>query len=159
MNKSDQREFWRIFGCFAVIISVFFFSVFGLSLLSEKKWNEGLKKSIQSVISEKYPDTWIIGNPVPLKSTFSTSANLYELRNRDNAERYYAIIIRIPTMYGHMPAVYIYNKNDGAEFAGYAAVHGRVQKLLEENKADSSVNFWLERIPAIIAKAEEVTSK
>lgn len=155
MNKENQKKFWRIFGCFAGILVFFFLSLFGVIKLSEKSWNEGLKQSIHTLLTQKYPDTWSIGNRIPLNSTFSTSANLYELRNKDNAEKYYVIILRITTLYGHMPAVYIYNKTKGAEFVGYSAVQGRIKKLLEENYADSSINYWMERIPLIIQKAEE----
>lgn len=159
ISKENQKKFWRIFGLFIAFIVFFFLVLFGMSKISSKRWNEGLKESIQTLITQKYPDTWIIGNPVHLNSAFSTSANLYELRSRDNVEKNYAIIIRTTTLYGHMPAVYIYNKTKGPEFVGYAAVQGRVKKLLEDNYVDSSISFWLERIPLIIQKAEEGAKK
>lgn len=153
MDKEYQKKFWRIFGCFIGILVFFSAILAGMIKLSEKKWNSGLKESVQSVLDEKNPDLWIVGNSVPLNSPFSTSAGLFELRNKESAEKYHAVIIRTATLYGHMPAVFICG-GKGTEFAGYAAVHGRVKNLLEENYADSSVSYWLERIPNILNAAE-----
>ncbi len=159
MNKEIQRKFWRIFGIFLGILIIFFAILFAMIKVSEKSWTEGLKNSVQNVLEQKSSGEWIVGNAIPLNSTFSTSASLYELRNKEKTDKYYAIIIRITTLYGHMPAVFIYNKTTGAEFIGYSAVQGRIKKLLEENYADSSVNYWLERIPLIIENAEKGTKK
>ncbi|MEE0885914.1 MAG: hypothetical protein UIB61_03335 [Treponema sp.] len=156
INKENQKKFWRIFGCFIGILVFFLAVLIGMIKLSEKKWDSGLKQSVQNVLDEKYPDAWTVGNSIPLNSPFSTSANLFEARSNDSAEKYYAIIIRITTLYGHMPAVFVYNNAKGAEFIGYSAVHGRIKKLLEENYADSSISYWLERLPSVIQEAEKV---
>ncbi len=155
INKENQKKFWRVFGCFIGIVVIFLAVLVGMIKLSEKKWNSGLKASVQSVLDKKNPETWIVGTPVPLDSPFSTSANLFEVRNLDSAEKYYALIIRITTLYGHMPAVFIYNNTKGVQFIGYSAVQGRVKKLLEENYADSSISYWLERIPSVIQESEK----
>lgn len=159
MNKINQKNFWRIYGCFLGILVVLFMSLWGINLITKQKWESGLKKNIQTVITANLPDNWILGNPVPLNSPYATSACLFELRNKDNAEKYYAIIIRITTLYGHMPAVFIYNKSSGPVFVGYSAVQGRIKRLLEENNSDSSISYWLEKIPRIIDKAEEAKRK
>ena len=153
MDKEYQKKFWRIFGCFIGILVFFSAVLTGMIKLSEKKWNSGLKETVQAVLEEKNPGLWIVGDSVPLNSTFSTSANMFELRNKESAEKYRAVIIRTATLYGHMPAVFICGGKE-TEFAGYAAVHGRVKNLLEENYADSSISYWLERIPHIIDASE-----
>ncbi len=155
VNKENQKKFWRIFGCFIGIVVFFLAVLVGMIKLSEKKWNSGLKVSVQTVLDNKNPKTWAVGNSVPLNSPFSTSANLFEVRSLDSAEKYYALIIRITTLYGHMPAVFVYNNARGAEFIGYSGVQGRVKKLLEENYADSSIAYWLERVPVVIQEAEK----
>ena len=58
-------------------------------------------------------------------------------------------------MYGHIPAVYIYNRNEGVRFIGYSSVKGKIRRLLDQNKTDSSVTQWVRRIPDIIRIAEE----
>ena len=155
INKENQKKFWRIFGCFIGIIVFFLAVLVGMIKLSEKKWDSGLRESVQNVLDEKNPGIWTVGNSVPLNSPFSTSAALFELRSSESAEKYYALIIRITTLYGHMPAVFVYSGSKGAEFAGYSAVQGRVKKLLEENYADSSISYWLERIPSVIQASEK----
>lgn len=155
MADKNNKNLWRIYGIFIAIMLFLGFSLIGLIKVSRNSWNNGLKAGITEVLKTNTPDVWIVGNSIPLKSGFATSAGLFELRNKDSAEKYYAIIIRTPTIYGHMPAVFIYNKNKGAEFAGYSNVKGKVKTLLEQNSTDLSVSFWLERIPTIIDKALE----
>ena len=154
MNKENQKKFWRIFGCFIGIIVFFIAVLTGMIKLSEKKWTSGLKNAVQNVLDENEPGVWKVGNSIPLDSAFSTSAGLFELRSTESAEKNCVLIIRIATLYGHMPAVFIYS-NRGVRFEGYAAVHGRVKKLLEEKYADSSISYWIERIPSVIETAEK----
>lgn len=154
-TKIEQQTFWKIYTIFFFILLFLGFVLIGMTKLTKKTWNEGLKNSVTETLRSKYPDVWVVGNKISLKSPFETSACLFELRNKDSAEKYYVIIVRTPTIYGHMPAVYIYNKNKGVEFVGYSNVKGRVKTLLEQNSTDLSITYWLERIPGIIAKAED----
>ena len=148
------KEFWWEFGIFIGIIFFFFMSLFGLIRLSQKSWDEGLKVSIQSVLTEKTTEKWILGKKIYLNSPMSSSAALYELRKQDSVEKNYAIIIRSATLYGHIPAVYIYNKNDGVKFIGYSSVTGKIRKLLDQGMSDSSISQWTRRIPDIVKLAE-----
>lgn len=155
MQDNNKKNVFRIYGIFLTIMLFFSFTLIGLIKISNNSWNTGLKNGISEVLRTNTPDVWVLGNPIRLKSGFSTSAGLFELRNKDSAEKYYAIIIRTPTIYGHIPAVFIYSKNKGAEFAGYSNVKGKVKTILEGNSTDLAVTFWIERIPEIIEKALE----
>ncbi|MBQ5999095.1 MAG: hypothetical protein IJL70_06455 [Treponema sp.] len=148
------KEFWREFGIFIGIILFFFMSLFGLIKLSQKSWDEGLKASVQAVLAEKTTEKWVLGNKIYLNSPIASSAALYELRKQDSVEKNYAIIIRSATFYGHIPAVYIYNKNEGVKFIGYSSVTGKIRKLLDQGKSDSSITQWSRRIPDIVKIAE-----
>lgn len=158
-NKIDQKKLWKIYCIFFFIVLFFGFVLIGMTKLSKRSWDEGLKTSVSETLRSKQPDVWIVGNKIPLNSAFATSACLFELRNKDSAEKFYAIIVRTPTIYGHMPAVFIYSKNKGVDFIGYSNIKGRIKNLLEQNSTDMSINYWLERIPLIVAKAEEGVSK
>lgn len=149
------KEFWREFGIFMGIISFFFLSLFGMKFLTQKSWDEGLRNSIETILEEKTSENWVLGKKIYLNSPLESSAALYELRHKDSVEKNYAIIIRSATMYGHIPAVYIYNRNEGVRFIGYSSVKGKIRRLLDQNKTDSSVTQWVRRIPDIIRIAEE----
>lgn len=153
------KEFWRFYGIFVGIVVFMFASLFGIIRASEKSWDAGLKKSITMELEKKYPDTWIVGKKIPLNSAFSQSAALYELRAVNSIEKNYAIIIRTATMFGHFPAVYIYNKIDGTKFVGYTSINGKIEKIIDKRHTDSSVVYWSQRIPKIINYAEEVGRK
>ena len=70
------------------------------------------------MLEEKQPDKWKVTKPVQILSPFSTSAALYELQDKNSAEKEYAVIIRTTTLFGPYPAVFLYKKNSGAEFLG-----------------------------------------
>ena len=150
MNKENQKKYWKTFGIFFGILVFFVGILFGMIKFSQNNWTSCLKNDVQDILNAKSLDTWKVGKSVQLKSAFSTSSAVYEALNMDSSEKCYAIIIRITTLYGHMPAVFVYNQKKNAEFIGYVAVKGRIKTLLEENYSDSSVTYWLERIPNII---------
>ncbi len=151
------KEFWRVYGIFVGILVFFFMSLFGMMLLARKPWTNGLKKTIETVLEEKDESSWIVGKRIPLHSTFDSSAVLFDMRASDSVEKNYVLLLRSATMYGHIPAVFIYNKNSGARFVGYSSVRGRVRALLDEGTSDSSIQYWISRIPLIIQTAEELS--
>ncbi len=159
MQKINTKEFLKDYAIFIGILVVFFAILFGMTKLSSNKWTEGLKNSIQSVLDEKQPQTWNVGDSLKIKSAFSTSAGVYELSNKNDAERYYAVTLRVTTFFGPMPAVFVYNKNKGCEFKGYYAIKGRVKKILENTPNDSRIAYWSEKVHKIVEISEKEVSR
>lgn len=157
MNESclSSKVFWQKFG---ITVSLIFFLVgtlFLMNFLSRKFFNAGIKISVENLLREKEDVEWIIGNPVYLNSTFDSRACLFEMREKNNVEKNYVLVIRVATLFGHMPAVFIYNKQTGTRFVGYASVKGKVRRLLDKACTDSSMNYWADKVPQIIKYAEE----
>lgn len=154
-NYLSSKVFWQKFGICAGLIFFLFGTLFLMTFFSRNAWYKGLKVQIESLLQEKEETEWVIGKPVYLNSTFDSRACLFEMREKNNVEKNYVIIIRIATLFGHMPAVFIYNKNNGTRFIGYCSVKGKVRRLLDRAYTDSSMTYWSDRVPEIIKHAEE----
>lgn len=154
ITNISSKEFWRFYGIFIGIIIFLFGSLFLMIRLSEKKWSEGLKQVVVRELEKKQPDTWIVGKEIPLKSSFSESAALFELKEKKSVEKNYVLIIRSATLFGHFPALFIYNKKNGVKFVGYTSVNGKIGRLIDKSYSDSSILYWSQRIPSIIKYAE-----
>lgn len=154
MNQNNNsKELFRIYGIFIGILILFFMILIGMVKLSHNSWKNGLKDTVYVVLEESNPDKWIVGNFLEQKTSFTTSSAIFELHNKEKADRYYAVIIRVTSLYGFVPAVFIYNKNSGVEFVGFAGVHGRIKKLMEYKSSTKRINYWSSRIPEIIEKS------
>ena len=154
-NKMNAKEFWRLFGLISAIITVLFFINFAFIKLSKNFWASGLKESVQTVLDQKYPDKWNVGDFKTIDNPFYSSAACYIITSRENGRKGYAVIIRTPTLYGPYPAVFIKLKDSDFEFAGYSGLSGRIQKLMEERKSDIFISYWQSRLPKILNLAQE----
>ena len=159
MQKIDTKDFFKNYAIFLGILVVLFSILIGMTRLSSKKWTEGLKVSVQAVLDEKEPQTWIVGQNLKIKSAFSTSAAVYELNCKNDAERYYAVTLRVVTFFGPMPTVFVYSKNKCCHFKGYYAVKGRVKKILENTPNDTRIAYWSEKVRNIVENSEREVSK
>ena len=155
-NSMDAKEFWRLFGLFSAVIVVLFFLNFGFIKLSKSFWEKGLKESVQTVLNEKYPDKWNVGDYKTIDNPFYASAASYMIVSRENGRKGYAVIIRTPTLYGPYPAVFIKQKDSDFEFVGYSGIKGRVKLLMEERKSDIFISYWISRLPKILNLGTEV---
>lgn len=142
---------------------IFFGLIFGMaailvifSLAAGNSWKIGLAVEVQSVLYS-YPDgQYTVGKNLELKSALSTSSAVYSLIKKDERknEKYYGIIVRIPSVLGPLPAVFIYNDSKGVSFAGYAVDNGKAEETVDIRIANSIMSYWEEMIPKIIEKAE-----
>ena len=152
-ENNNLKESFRIYGIFIGILVVFFGILIGMIFLSRTSWKNGIKSEVQVVLDEANPNHWIVGNFIEQQTLFSTSSAVYELHNKEKADRYYAVIIRTTSLYGFVHAVFVYNKSSGVEFIGFAGVHGRIKKLMEYKSNTKRINYWSSRIPQIVEKA------
>ena len=110
-ENNNLKESFRIYGIFIGILVVFFGILIGMIFLSRTSWKNGIKSEVQVVLNEANPNQWIVGNFIEQQTLFSTSSAVYELHNKEKADRYYAVIIRTTSLYGFVPAVFVYNKS------------------------------------------------
>ena len=73
-----------------------------------------------------------------------------KIRNRKTGDTYKAVIIKVQTFYGPVPAVFTINKENVVNFVGYSSIHGRIREQLMSNKTNKKINYWKSKIPSII---------
>jgi len=151
MNTNiSYKSFFTKYGIFIGILTV----LIGLLLypikLSQSSWQNNLKKTVENVLEENYPNTWNVENSIKIKNTFQLNAACYEVRNRKDGNTYKAVIIRVQSYYGPIPAIFLVDKNNNKSFVGYTALHGRIAKQINYNQSNSSLNYWKKKIPEII---------
>lgn len=143
--------------------SIFFGMIFGMTailvtftLLSRSSWRNGLALEMQHVL-DSYPEThYTVSKNLRIDSTFSTSAAVYSLLKRDERrnEKHYGVIVRIPSVLGPLPAVFVYEEKSGVFFAGYAIDNGKAGETVSVEIASNVMKYWEDMIPRIIAKTE-----
>ena len=166
-DKDFYKTFFKNYGILCGIIVTVFVVMFYSVKLSRKSWNENLKKSVETVLEEKLPEEWFVGNAIHLKNNLSSNAAAYQIRNKKDFTDAIAVIIRTQTFYGPIPAVYIYQNQNGevqnnsqnsfqneVVFVGYSSVHGIVERQLMFACTDKRIQYWQQKIPAIIALSD-----
>ncbi|MDE5897884.1 MAG: hypothetical protein K2H09_01265 [Treponemataceae bacterium] len=152
--RSDYKEFLRVYGIFVGMLVFFFLVSIVMIRLSDSFWRTGLQAAVESVLEEKQPGRWKVEQPMKINSPFSTSAALYRVRDAENGSRGFAAVVRIATLYGPVPAVFVCDKDGTVSFMGCSAVRGRIKLLVEERPQSLSVNYWRARLADIIAVSE-----
>lgn len=151
---SDPKEklaLLKNYGLFLAIIIIIFGIIFSFALLSRNFWKEGLKTQIENVLLEQKQD-YTVGSFIQIKSPFSTSCAVYSInqKGKKNANKY-AVIIRLTTLYGQIPAIYIYDSaKDDVTFIKMLTLNGASEKQIVDISKNMQISFWSKRIPSII---------
>ena len=147
------KELWRVYGIFTALLVVMLTAAGGAVKLSSARWERGLRSVVEKTLSENTDFNGKVGRFVRIKSPFSLSAALFDLEPPLSDGADYAIVIRVQTMYGPFPAVFVYGKESGTRFIGFASISGRVKRLLEDNDSDPRIRYWTAKVPAIMRTA------
>lgn len=143
----------RIFSLFTATLLVMSLVLTGFTFLAKKSWNKKLRIQIEKVLEQSrpldFPDKFKMGKPVKINSTAAVSSNIYEVVSSSGKTEYYALITRITTFYGPQAVVFLYDKEQGVSFEGFACLNSRVLKQLENKETDLSVKFWTEQAKKI----------
>ena len=146
----SYKTFFLNYLIFILISAVIFLLLVYSVKISQSKWDANLKQTIENLLEEEEPDTWIVETANRIKNPLVTSAACYDTRNKKNGEYYKSIILRIQTLYGPVCGIFIVDKNNNVEFKGFAALHGRVAELLYKNTFSKRIDYWRMRIPDMI---------
>lgn len=146
----SYKTFFRNYLIFTLIAALIFLLLVYSVKISQPRWNNNLRVTVQSVLDENEPDTWLVESAVNINNPLITSAACYDTKNKKNGEYYKSIIIRIQTLYGPVPGVFIVDKNSDVIFVGYAVFHGRIAELMHKNMNTKRIEYWKNRIPEII---------
>ncbi len=145
--------------CIFIGFIVFFFCILLLlSLFSYKKWSNGLKNHVEEVLGRTSPGSYIVGDNIKIHSLFSVSAACYKVlpaREENNIKvgNVYAVIMRVTTIYGPLPAVFIYDDVNGTSFKGFSCLDEELEKHFEETLRNSQLQYWEKQIPKMLEKA------
>ena len=150
MHEIDNKKFFINYGLFLAILLVIFGMLSYSVVLSRKSWSKNLGNSVQKVLDEYEPKTWNVESAVTLKTPVSLNSAAYQIRNKTDGTVAKAVIVRITTFYGPLPAVYIYQEGQEVEFAGYSSLHGRIRNLLINTNSDKRREYWQSKVPDII---------
>lgn len=154
--QGDYKEFLRVYGIFIGMLAFFFLASIVMIRLSDSFWRTGLRAAVESVLEEKQPGRWKVEQQMRIHSPFSMSAAVYRVRDAEDGSRGFAAVVRIATLYGPVPAVFVCGRDGSVSFMGCSAVRSRIKLLVEERPHSLSVNYWRARLADIISVSEEV---
>ncbi|MDE6774351.1 MAG: hypothetical protein K2J14_06970 [Treponemataceae bacterium] len=148
--KAACKKYGIFFGIMAGMTAV----VLCVSLLAHGSWRHGLAQTAQTTLDTYFPGAYVVGDFLEIKSTMTTSAAVFAVRRADVAERpVCCVIVRIPTVAGALPALFLYEPRDGVQFVGYALDLGKAAHVLNRTVQGSTIAYWQKRIPLMLEKA------
>ncbi len=151
MVEITNKKFFTNYAFFLLIIFVLFGLLIYPSIISRKSWTNNLRISVQKVL-EEYEEGWQINEAINVNKPVTTSCAAYAVKNQKSGLEAKAIIIRVTTFYGPLPAVFIYKETDQKPeiiFAGYSTLHGRVKSQIDSSISDKRREYWEKKIPEI----------
>ncbi len=149
-NNISYKVFFKNYGIVVAYLVIIFGILIYITKVSQKFWSNNLRNTTQILLDEYNPNEWTVGNNIRIKNPLSQSAACYEARNKKNGEMYKTVIIRVQSLYGPTPAVFVVDKNNTVTFIGYSSIHGQVKKQLLNNIYNKRLLYWQSRIPEII---------
>lgn len=156
MLLAYKKQFIQ-FGVFIAFLIVLFAVTALFSALSSSSMKQGLRDSIAAVLAENGYEDVSIGDSYEIQGPFATSATAYEL----SGDRYsHAVIIRMTTMVGPVPAVFLYEGGARkADFLCYLSLSKRVERMLLDSTRHSLIEYWALRLPGILSVPKEEVSQ
>lgn len=151
MQEISNKQFFKNYAFFIIILLVVFSILSYFIFAARKSWNKNLAVTVQKVLEEKETARWKVGDNIQITKPITVNCAAYEILDTSDNITKYAVIIRIITYYGPVPAVYVYNpETKKTDFIGYASLHGRIRTQIMNNKSDKKREYWQEKIPEII---------
>ncbi|MBQ9238309.1 MAG: hypothetical protein IJ191_03215 [Treponema sp.] len=123
--------------------------------LSQSSWQNKLRLRVQATLDEASFGEWMVGRFVPIAAPLSLQAACYAIYTGAEPSGHYALIIRIQTIYGPLPAVFRYHRDEGATFVAFSNVHGRIAETVKNNPGDARILYWTRRIPELFVGVED----
>lgn len=156
MPEITNKKFFTNYAFFLLIILFVFGILIYPVIASRKSWSKNLGNSVQRVLDEFEKDRYKVTGYLDIEKPITTSCSAYTIIDNTDNKELKAIIIRVTTLYGPLPAVYIYDPaatSSSAKviFAGYSTLHGRVRNQLMNDYPDKRREYWQKKIPEIFS--------
>jgi hypothetical protein len=152
-EESKNKQQIISYALFAAILLVLFGITLLFTIIARKSWNNGLREQVQLTLNKNQLSDCIVGKEIPLDSAIITSCNAFDVsvKGKKNSDTQKAVIIKITTMYGPMPAVYLYDNGTEAKFIDFASFEGKAVKQIKDMSLNSQIAYWGKRIPSILS--------
>ncbi|MBQ9539658.1 MAG: hypothetical protein IJU95_10360 [Treponema sp.] len=143
------------FGIFTGFLVVLFALTALFSVLSANHYRQGLRDVLADTLKSRGYEDIELDELYEIKNPFAVSAQVCTVSGSGYS---HAVIIRITTMVGPVPAVFLYDSSSNkADFICYLTLGSRVERMLLDSTKHSLLEYWALRLPAIIsAPFEEV---
>lgn len=149
MNEKGKKLLFQS-AVFTGIILAFFIILAGMVFAGKNNWDKGLRLAVEQVLP---PSEWQCAEAIPLNSNYSVSAACYKVSNiKSPSKKYFALVLRISTYFGPLPAVFLY-QNDRASFEGIAYLNNSISKEFSENKFNRQLDYWTDTATLIVRRA------
>lgn len=151
INKELLIKFAIAAGTVLVLLGLLFLFTF----LSRKSWSDGIAEQVRVVLAENDLE-YSVGDMDKIHSGVSASLVSFTL----NEPEKHGVVVRVSTLYGPLPAVFIYNEeNKRASFVGFADLKGIAEDIIGPAVKGSQIPYWEGRIPKILGAAKNIRSK
>ncbi|MBQ5400270.1 MAG: hypothetical protein IIU15_03480 [Treponema sp.] len=151
INKEWLIKFAIAAGAVLVLLGLLFLFAF----LSRRSWSDGMAEQVQTVLSENDLE-YSVGEMDQIHTGVSASLVSFTLSEPEK----HGVIVRVSTLYGPIPAVFIYNEeNRKASFVGFADLKGIAENIIVPAVKGSQIPYWEGRIPKIVGAAKNIRSK
>ena len=151
MNEENfYKDFFIKYGILTAFFAFFFFVTIYSVVISKKSWQINLRQLVENVLEEHEPNSWTLENSVHLDNIFSMNAACYEARNRKTGEIYKAIILRVQTFYGPIPAVFLVSSDYDVELVGISSFHGRFSEQIKIFNNSLRIEYWKNHVVEIL---------
>ena len=156
MPNTDMKEIAKKYGFFFGILFAMTAILIMFILVAHGSWKRGLAQTVQDGLNIYLPDSYVVGEFHEIDSTVSTGAAVFSLKPRTatTAElSAYCVLLRVPTLTGAQPALFLYSQQNGVRFVGYATDTGKAEHVLNTDVGKSVISYWQGQIPKILEKA------
>lgn len=138
MNVGAKKQLVQT-GFFTGIIVIFFLVLSLFSVFSRKNWERGLRLAVEDVLPS---EEWQCGKFVKIDSSLNVSAACFEaVKKNESSKKAYAVILRIASYMGPLPAVFVY-KDGKVEFMGIAYFKTSLSQAFVDGKDDRQILYW-----------------
>ena len=157
----------KTYGLFAGLLIVCVLLLFGFTRLTRLSWQNNLQASAQTVLDRVYPGIYRVDAFVPLNSTLAASAAVFELLTPekivtgllgtgDKPERaQYGIILKISTVFGPLPGVFITDGEGTVHFAGFAFHFARLEPAFSKSLFYPRVSQLEQHVQTLLEEINE----
>ncbi len=151
MSESNEKNIYAVhfskYGIFCGILFVMFGLMLLFVILSRSAWNKKLSSEVQECVTEYYDENYTVGNVISFSDSFSLNAFFCELKLNGKDSEKYAVLVRITTFYGPLPAVFIYDsKTKKTEFLCFSDLKNLATDIVIENSKKLQIEYWTDKI-------------